>query len=112
MADYLRRDSVIDIMNEWTNECVMSDDHELYSIVVEKNMNILDLPIYTSRSGEWLHKSLDDQDEFAYVCSECKGEEFFYDESLLSRFCPNCGAEMAFNKKRRSANNESAHYNG
>lgn len=99
MADYLRRDSVIDIMKEWTNECVLSDDHELYSIVAEKTAQILNLPIYASRSGEWLYKSLDDQDEFAYVCSECKEEEFFDDESLLSKFCPNCGAEMTFNRK-------------
>lgn len=98
MADYLRRDSVIDIMNE----CVMSDDQELYSIVAEKTAYILHLPIYASRSGEWLYKSLDDQDECAYVCSECKEEEYFNDESLLSKFCPNCGAEMTFNRKAAS----------
>lgn len=46
------------------------------------------------RYGHWSLISDDDQDEGHYLCSECNMEEFFPDESLLSNYCPSCGAKM------------------
>lgn len=46
------------------------------------------------KHGRWLQLSDDDQYEGSYLCSECRTEETFFDESSFSNYCPNCGAKM------------------
>lgn len=50
------------------------------------------------KTGEWLHKDLDNFRKYEVICSVC-GARFIgnydaYDEPYDFNFCPNCGADM------------------
>lgn len=50
------------------------------------------------KMGHWIASDISNE---KYVCSECGGACWYYDHKgnvAKSRYCPNCGAKMMFDK--------------
>lgn len=109
MAEYIKREKVSQILNDWEWECVHADDKELFDIVRDKHIEIDNIPaadVRPERDGWWSPNALETDDYWAawFECSLCGyrlDDDDYKDEF---RYCPNCGAKM----DERMMNNDSS----
>jgi hypothetical protein len=82
MADYIKRDSVIELSREYYSQGLKEA-----AVPVKAIRNIPSADVAEVRHGEWI---VDDPIQFITHCSNCKWTNVHYAWS----YCPNCGADM------------------
>lgn len=89
MADYINRDSVIELSREYYSQGLKEK-----AVPVTAIRNIPSADVVEVRHGEWINKTMSvpsshGQTYGRYGCSVCKNKVRY-----KSNFCPNCGADM------------------
>lgn len=98
MAKYIKTGQAINVIDRLRRKEKKQGNinSALYALNFVKGL-VLNIPaadVQEVKHGRWLQLSDDDQYEGSYLCSECRTEEIFFDESSFSNYCPNCGAKM------------------
>ena len=93
MDDLIDRQAAIDALGE--RPIVWTDDDQ-YTLGERNQYDIDRLAIETLPSAERVGKWIDEGENSAPICSECKSRALLNYESDYhkSRFCPHCGARM------------------
>lgn len=93
MEEYLNREKVLEIVNEFELENRFkswNDYREIHALFLKVPVADVRPEIY----GHWMETDESIGVETAYACSECKYE---VPENKLTKFCPDCGAKMLVN---------------
>lgn len=86
MADYINRDSVIELSREYYSPALREE-----AVPVRAIKNIPSADVVEVRHGKWI---VSEDDNNVFGCSECYQFIFLAKGSAKPNFCPNCGAYM------------------
>ena len=102
MTDLISREEAIDAVEESRRLNHHQDGKEACAHEYEHRhfLKILrDLPSAYPKKGKWIKEHLTVYLNGTATCSECGGEAIWnsYGKQCLTKFCPNCGADMRGN---------------
>ena len=110
MAEYISREAAIKRLYGWQKviESTYGKNDE-YAICLEEAIDkIEDLPaadVWEATRGKWIKENIvltTDPPQYRWHCSECGVIKYWFDDSVLTNFCPNCGAKMGEHFEKES----------
>ena len=96
MADYIRRDIVLKIINT-VNDTGGFAGYADYCVLFDEINTMPASDVQPIRHGRWENEYLDDDDDvWCADCTNCNNETHsrFGRVSKIYAYCPNCGADM------------------
>ena len=93
MADYIEREAVVDLIQQYANGNVKVEEAFLLTDLLGDITNIPAADVQPVKRGKWYHIN---NEGFIY-CSECQHEAYWdtdYGQQLFD-YCPYCGAKMS-----------------
>lgn len=90
--ELISKKAVLNIRPEFGEYGETEAENEAYKAGFSDALKVV--AAFPAARGHWRRKSLDDFDEFSFVCSECNAETFMIEDDGLYECCPHCGVRM------------------
>ena len=96
MTEYIEREAVVDLIQQYANGNVKVEEVFLLTDLLGDITNIKAADVQPVKRGEWVNECIeDDMNVWWAGCSVC-GEDAHsrYGRVSAYNYCPNCGADM------------------